>query len=291
MDIAFHIGAHGTDDDLLLNCLRHNAGLLARKGVIVPAGEVYRPIMRDAIRKLQGAEAEPDEEESLLELVLKGMSGKRLVMSSENFICIPQRVFDEGVFYNKMGHKSVWLRNVFPEQRVSFFLAIRNPAAFIPELYLRRRQGSFEDFLDPINMQTVEWSRVIATLADAVPDCAITVWCAEDAPLIWPEVMSALAGLENASELERTDVHLRSIMKPEGLRKLKEYIERHPEIAVSQRRWATISFLDKYAKDSAMEDSYDLPGWTQDRIESLTEAYEADMEIIADLPGVTMIQP
>ncbi len=291
MDIAFHIGAHGTDDDLLLNCLRHNAGYLARKGVIVPAGEVYRPIMRDAIRKLQGAEAEPDEEESLLELVLKGMSGQRLVMSSENFICIPQRVFDDGIFYNKMRHKSVWLRNVFPAQRVSFFLAIRNPAAFIPELYLRRKQGTFEDFLDPIDLATVQWSRVITTLADAVPDCSITVWCAEDAPLIWPEVMSALAGLQDARDLERTDVHLRSIMQPEGWTRLSDYLEKHPGLAVPQRRWATISFLDKYAKDSAMEDSYDLPGWTQDRIESFTEAYEADLDVIAELPGVTMIQP
>jgi hypothetical protein len=291
MDIAFHIGAHSTEADLLLNCLRHNAGLLARNGVIVPSGETYRPIIRDAIVKLRGVPADPGEEEALLELLLKGMSGTRLVMSSENFICVPQRIFDDRQFYGRMAEKAVWLRNAFPERRMSFFLAIRNPASLIPTLYQRAQRGTFEEFVSDIALDNVQWSAVVAALADAVPDCEITVWCAEDAPLIWPEVMAAIAGLRDASALERTDVHLRTLMKPEGIARLYDYLEEHPDIGVPQRRWATIAFLDKYAEPGSMEECYDLPGWTQDRIEHLTEGYDADLELLAELPGVTLILP
>ncbi|WP_425090180.1 hypothetical protein [Tropicimonas sp. S265A] len=291
MEIAFHVGAHNTEADLLLNCLRHNAGYLAREGTIVPAGEAYRPVIGDAVRKLRGESADPDEEEAILELILKGMNGRRLVMSSENFICVPQRVFDEGALYAKIAHKSVWLRNVFPSQQVSFFMAVRNPAAFVPALFLRRKQGSFEEYLGSIALEKVCWSDTVAALAEAVPDCQITVWCTEDSPLIWPEVMAAVAGVDSTTQLERSDVHLRSIMKPEGLARLHEYLQARPDLATAQRRWATIAFLDKYSSEDAMEESFDLPDWTQDRIEVLTEAYETDMEKLAELPGVTFLQP
>lgn len=291
MEIAFHIGAHNTEADLLLNCLRHNAGLLARDGVIVPAGEVYRPIMRDAVRKLQGEPAEPHEEESLLELILKGMSGRRLVMSSENFICVPQRVFDDRAFYPKMAHKARWLRNVFPEQDVSFYISMRNPAAFVPALFLRRKQGSFGEFIGNIDLERIRWSDVLTMLVEAVPGCSVTAWCLEDAPLIWPEVMTALAGIEDGTALERSDVHLRSIMKAEGMARLREYLDAHPGIGVAQRRWATIAFLDKYSDPESLEESFDLPEWTQDRIEMLSDAYEADMDRIAEIEGVRIVQP
>ena len=40
-----------------------------------------------------------------------------------------------------------------------------------------------------------------------------------------------------------------------------------------------------------MEESYDLPEWSQARIEALDMVYEEDLEDIMTLPDVTVIRP
>jgi len=291
MDIAFHIGAHNTQVDLLLECLRQNAGILAADGVMVPAPNTYRPAIRDAIVKMRGAYTDPDEEEALMELLTGGTHGRRLVMANDSFICTPQRVFDHGRLYQRAAEKARWMRNILPEKNVSFFMATRNPASFVPDMFKRTREKDFAAYLDKISLDQLSWAKVFSEMRTTLPDCHLTVWCAEDAPLIWPEVMAALAGKDNAEGLERTDVHLSEIMLPEGRNRLQEYLDAHPGIGVAQRRWATIAFLDKYAKPEAMEEEIDLPGWTEERIEALTEAYDLDMEEVAALEGVTVIAP
>lgn len=291
MQIAFHIGAHSTDEDLLLGCLRQNAGLLAQNGILAPSGEQYRPVLREAVRRLQGARSEPDGEEAVLEAILKGMQGRRLVMSSENFICVPQRVFDEDAFYGKMGQKALWLRNTFPRQDVSFHIGLRSPASLIPALFARRGDGDFLAFLDGVNLDALSWFDVLQRLRFSVPDAPITVWCNEDTPLIWPEVLTSVADMPPQTPLQGAHARLRAVLSEEGLTRYLAYLDHHPAMSIAQRRWAAISFMDRYVDDAEMEEDYDLPDWSQERIEDLDTIYETDLEAIETLPEVTVIRP
>lgn len=291
MQIAFHIGAHSTDEDLLLSCLRQNAGLLAQNGILAPSGEQYRPVLREAVRKLQGTRSEPDAEEAVLEAILKGMQGRRLVMSSENFICVPQRVFDEDAFYGKMGQKALWLRNTFPRQEVSFHIGLRSPASLVPALFARRGDGDFRAFLDRVNLDALSWFDVLQRLRFSVPDAPISVWCNEDTPLIWPEVLTNVADVPPQTPLQGAHARLRTVLSEEGLTRYLAYLDHHPGMTIAQRRWAAISFLDRYGNDAEMEEDYDLPDWSQSRIEDLDAVYEDDLEAIETLPEVTVIRP
>jgi hypothetical protein len=291
MQIAFHIGAHSTDDDLLLNCLRQNAGLLAQNGTLAPAGEQYRPVLREAVRRLQGTQSDPAGEEAVLEAILKGMDGRRLVMSSENFICVPQRVFDDTAFYGKMDQKAGWLRNVFPRHDVSFHIGLRSPATLVPALFERCGKGDFAAYLSAINLDLLSWFDVIRRLRFAVPDAGITIWCNEDTPLIWPEVLTHVAGMPEGTPLQGQHARMRAVLNTDGLERYLAYLDHHPGITTAQRRWAAISFLDRYGNAEEMEESYDLPDWTQDRIEALDMVYEEDLEDIMTLPDITVIRP
>ncbi|WP_424976109.1 hypothetical protein [Dinoroseobacter sp. S124A] len=289
MHIAYHIGAHSTDDDLLLTSLRANAPMLERNGVIVPPGDVYRPILRETVRRLQGAHSDRDAEEAVLEAIVDGKDGHRLIMASENFICTQQKIFDEGSFYGKMGQKAVWLRNVFPHHPVSFHIGLRSPSSFLPAIFARRQNISFEDFLAEIDLETVSWHDVIERLRFAVPDAEITVWCNEDTPLIWPEVMTSITNLTDNSALHKRHARLREVMTQDGFEQFIAYLDSHPKITVAQRRWAAVNFLDRFAKAEEMDESYDLPDWSQGRIDDLDAAYEKDLERIATLPDVQVL--
>ena len=50
-----------------------------------------------------------------------------------------------------------------------------------------------------------------------------------------------------------------------------------------------IAFLDKYALDEAVEEELDIPGWTDEYVDALTDLYERDIEIIANMRNVTLI--
>lgn len=291
MEIAYHIGAHSTDEDLLLSCLRDNADLLAAHQVLAPPGEVYRPVLRETVRRLQGAFSDAADEQAVLDLILAGSECRRLVMSSENFICIPRRIFDDRIFYGKIGEKARWLRNVFPSHEVSFHLGVRSPASLIPALFVRQNRTDFGAFLGGIDLVGLRWRSAVERLRDAVPDAEIHVWCNEDTPLMWPEILSTVAGLPPGAKLDGGDARLKEIMTQEGVERYQEYLGCHPAITIAQRRWAAISFLDRYRIETSMEESYDLPGWTQDRIDALDAAYDADMDTIADLSGVTVLRP
>ncbi len=58
-----------------------------------------------------------------------------------------------------------------------------------------------------------------------------------------------------------------------------------------QRRRVIGAFLDKYAIEDEIVEELDLPGWSDELVEQMTEIYEADIDHIADIPGVRMILP
>ena len=51
------------------------------------------------------------------------------------------------------------------------------------------------------------------------------------------------------------------------------------------------AFLEAHAIEEAVEAEIDLPGWTDETIDMLTQLYEDDVERIAAMPEVTLITP
>jgi len=181
---------------------------------------------------------------------------------------------------------------VFPDSPVALFLAVRNPATFVPALFglMQQPPDALGEILAGINPLALRWSRTVSDVRAACPDCPLTVWCHEDAPLLWGEIMRSIAGVPEEAGMHGGFDLLREIISPEGLKKLRLYTKAHPPANDTIRRRIIGAFLAKFALEDQIEEELDLPGWSPDLVARMTATYEADLDIIAATPGVRLLR-
>lgn len=291
MHVVYHIGAHCTDEDKLVRSLLKNRGRFAADRIVVPGPGRYRPVLREALRTLRGTPASPAMQETLLDAIIDEDRAERLILSSESFLCAPSRAVDGGLLYPMAAAKSPWFSQVFPDDSCEFFMAIRNPAAFLPSLLARLGEADRKAILSVTDPESLRWSDVVVALRDANPACDLTIWCDEDSPLIWPEILCSIADLPEGTPLDGADDRLREALTEAGAATMAKYFEANPPASIELRRRAEAAFLDTFADVAALEQELDLPGWTDEMIEALTDAYEDDCDRLRTLPGIRFLEP
>ncbi|TDL79458.1 hypothetical protein E2L08_09090 [Palleronia sediminis] len=290
--IALHLGFHCTGDEALIYSLRQNKPLLAEHGIVVPRRRFFVDEMRRMTTEiLRGRPATIPEQEILFKTLIDRELVETLVLSFDSFLCAPRGILGEGRLYPKAGPKLAELRGAFPDNETALFCAIRNPATFLPEVW--SRFAGREDprlFLAGIEPRALRWSDVIARMRAACDD-EITVWCHEDTPLIWARVMRAVAGLPEGVALDGTLNVGAQIMTEEGEALLEEYLRLNPPADEPERHRVLEAFFDKFAVEDEIEADVEMPGWSDALISELTLIYEDDLARIAEIPGVTLIEP
>ncbi|WP_373353271.1 hypothetical protein [Pseudoroseicyclus sp. CXY001] len=290
MNIVFHIGAHCTDNERLLRCLLRDAAMLADHGVAVPGQGRYRKLFRDTFEGLGSATAKEGTRELLLDAVLDGRIAERVILSNPSFLCPPNRVFEEGALYAMASERLGALGRIFAEDQLEIFLALRNPASFIPDVFAQSTGMAFLDFIGGSDPRQIRWSDLVRRIQEALPGARLVVWANEDTPLLWGEILARLAGVEGAAFAGEFDL-LETIMSAEGLTRLKAYLEQRKITGLSQRRRVIAAFLDKYALEEAVVEEVDLPGLDDALVAELTASYEADCARIGSMTGVEWLAP
>lgn len=288
MQILFHLGAHCTDDGLLIRSILRNRARLSEEGIGVPGPGRYRELIGDVSTTLRGATADDDTEAMVIEAICDDDTAERIVLSSQNFLCRANVVLANEGLYPK-AEKSAWLRKCLPSHDVEFALAIRNPATFVPEII--KQVDDPAATLQGVSLGHLLWSDVVADIATANPGAPLIVWCHEDTPFIWSEVMRELTGHDPFTELDGEFDILETIISDEGMTRLKDFLEARGVTNQIKRRRAVAAFLEAHAIEEAVEAEIDLPGWTSDTVAALTELYEEDVRRIARMEHVTFIAP
>lgn len=282
MQIVYHLGAHCTDEERLLRCLLKNREALGDAGVMVPGPARYRNLIRDTATALRRMPATDATQEEVLDQIMDAGTAERLILSWENFLSFPQWVV-RGRLYPAAGERVRSFTNIFPSFGAELHIAIRNPATFLPALFQRQRGKSAEDFLGGIDPTGLRWSEVIADLL--AQDMPVTVWCDEDTPLIWPEVLRAVAGVD--IPLEGEDELLATIMDEKGIGRLRAHMVQ--PLPVEERRNVTAALLEEHAKPEMVDMQIEMPGWTPELVDAMTDAYEEDILRIMAMPGVRFL--
>jgi len=290
MRIAYHLGAHCTDDERLSRCLLKNRAVLAEQGIVVPDPVRYRTLLRDTAVALKGQPATPDTQALVLDEIMEEDRAARLVLSWDHFLSYPQWVL-RGALYPFAAERIRAFTQIFPDIEAEFFIALRNPATFLPALFARQKDKTWAEFIEGTDPARLRWSDLVSQVCTLNPDLPLTVWCDEDTPLIWPEVLSAVSGCKAGTALEDCDDLLAAIMAPEGMARLDAYINANPPGSVAQRRHIVAAFLDKFALPERIEMEFEVPGWTQNTVAGLGATYDADVARIAAMPDVTFIAP
>jgi hypothetical protein len=290
MRIVYHLGAHFTDEDRLLRCLLKNRDVLSRSDIIVPGPKRYRSLLRETATKLKGQPATVDAQALILEEIMEEDRADRLILSWDSFLSLPNYVLN-GRLYPAAGERVRAFCQIFPEIEAEFHLAIRNPASFLPQLYAKTKPPSYAEFLNGVDPFDIHWSEVIERILDSNPDVPLTIWCDEDTPLIWPEVLRAVAGVDATVQLDGDDDLLANLMSGEGLTRMHAFMASHPPQNVEQRRKIVSAFLDKFSLPDRIDMTFQMPGWSSSMVDELTGLYDEDVARIAQMTDITFLAP
>lgn len=291
MQIAYHIGAHCTDDERLLGSLRKNAEEFANMGIHVPGPGRYRNLLRETIQGLGGAEPEAGTRDVLLNTIMQRKDSHRVVMSNPLFICVVKRIFENQLFYHLIDEKVGGMRMLFPDDDIEYFLGMRNQATFIPAVFAEQSDLDFPAFMrdtDPVHLR---WTNVVERIRRADPKARLTVWCDEDTPLFWAQLIREMAGVDSMTRIKGGFDQLQAILTPDGMNSFVEYLRQKPPQTEAQKRRIIGAFLERFARPEMIEYEINLPGWNQQIVDQLTANYHEDIDKISRIPGVTLITP
>lgn len=291
MQIVYHIGVNCTDGERILRSLMRSAEALGPAGVSVPGPGRYRKLLRETIISLAGQVPPAETRDVLVDAICDNADARRMILSNSTFLCQPNRVFEDGQFYGMADYKVRAIRGLFPQDDLSLFMAIRNPATFVPAVWEQARARTIAGYMGGLDPRSLRWSDVVGRIRAAAPEVPLTLWCNEDTPLVWNEVLHRLADLPADVPMAGAHDLLATIMTAEGFGRFTAYLETHPPASDIQLRRVIGAFLDKYAIPEEIEEEFDIPGWDADLVADLTEAYEADLDSIAAIEGVTVIRP
>jgi len=290
MRIVYHLGVHCTDEDRLVRCLLKNRSVLADQGISVPSPTRYRKLLRDTAIQLRGATASEDTEAMILDQIMDEGRAERLILSWTSFLSFPAYAVGD-MLYSDGGKRIRAFTQIFPDIEAEFHIALRNPATFLPDLRERAKGKGHEDILQDVDVLRLRWSDTVREIKVENPGVPITVWCDEDTPLIWPEVLQAVSGHGPETELEDTDELLGQLMTEAGLARYHAYCTEHPPQSVSHRRRIVTAFLEKFGRPDQVSFEIKSPGWSEELVDDLTRIYLEDVERIARMSGVTLIEP
>lgn len=292
MEVILHIGAHYTDGGTLLRSLLKNGDLLMRHGVHVPGPSRYRKTIGGLANRLRGNQPGPEALAALFDTIIDGDEPSRVILSNDSFMCLPERILDDGRLYAR-AFKTSWLRNLFPGHDIIFAVGMRNPAILLNALWhdMRLQGKTYEDTIGAHDPMTLRWSDVIGRIRHHNPLCPVVAWCHEDTPLVWPEILHLLTGIPLAEKLDGEEDMLAQIMQRAGMITFKETLVERGRVSTRERRDLALDLLETYAAPDQIDVEIDLPGWTSDLVERISDAYDADLRQIAGMEGVILVEP
>lgn len=291
MQVIFHCGAHGTEEDRLLKTLLRNKDRFRLHGTVVPGPGKYRYLLKDCMAALQEGQATTEARDVLWDAILEEEQADRVLLSNANFFGSQRQSIEGSQFYPEAEARLLSLQHLFAQDKLELYIGLRNPATILPGLLENAHPDRKAQVLSNLDPYHLRWSDLLTRLRRAVPQVSLTVWCFEDMPLIWAQIIRDMSGLEMNQRLDGGMDLLSTIMSREGMRRLRQYLAQHPDMSETQQRRVMAAFLDKYVREDELEEEIDLPGWSEALIESVTALYEEDMQIVQRIPGVTMITP
>lgn len=291
MDIAIHLGAHLTDDGRLRSCLGKNRATLALEGIDVPEAASFRTDMLEAIKTHSTGQLSPDAGAVLLDSIVADDTVERVVLSTTRFLSPLPSAVRRAQFCSMAEARVAGLRALFADHNVSFYMAIRNPASFLPALVEAVNEQQAAVILGDLEPTNLRWSDLVRTIRTQFPEAPVTVWCDEDTPFIWEDVLQIVSGHKDATSLTNIYDWFDNVMVDGGAAKLAAYMDNAPPMDRSQRQRVIAAFLDKFCDESKIDVDVSAIGWTEDMVDLLSELYDNDVDTLATMDGVTLLQP
>lgn len=291
MQLVFHTGAHFTEEERLMKCLLRNKERFRERGVSVPGPGKYRKLLRETMGPMVQSAVAADAREVLLDAILDDENADRVLLSNAHFFGAPRAAVRKGLLYPNAAQRMAHLVEIFGNDDLELFMAVRNPATFLPICFKKSPREDMPDFMGGVDPRAVRWSDTFRLIREAAPEVPITVWCNEDAPLLWSQIIREIGGLEHGEMVIGGFDLFGDIMSKEGMARFVAYLKSKSTMTEIQIRRVMVAFLEKFAIEEKVEEEIDMPGWTEELVHELTEIYDEDVFAIERIPGVQLISP
>lgn len=293
MRITLHIGAHHTRTPRLVGAIKSCERAFGRLNIASSSPNHYRPIIASELTRLDGLPPIISEEDAVLAQILGDKSDtQNLIMINEDWAGDRNMMFKGGQLYTGIGASVSRVAELFSQHDVHITMAIRNPAFLInAALTAPGTPASLNWFLKSNDPMELSWVAPVEQLQDALPKAQITMWCEEDTPLIWPRIIRHVANVADDTPVRGTLAAIADSLQPEGIDRFRTFMRNHTLTSDVQYERAVLAFLDKYADESVMTASCNVPGWTAETVHDLSLNYEDDIATLAAKDNVTFILP
>lgn len=293
MQVAFHVGVLGTDNDKVVRCLSANASVLRDAHIELSPNSLNEPILSEALNALKGGVASPQMEEVVHDALVERDDTRRLVVSRGTLQGLPRRALEGGGLLMRAPVQLRALADVVPSAEVEFFVALKNPATYAPNM-LQRATRSSVALAESLNPAELRWAPAIRRILDKIGGRRLVVWCNEDTPLIFPDVVRRIAGLDPDTVLVEDNPVADALLTDEGRGRLAQLLGEIGPGEIAARRGATAAVLAEYHDPAALQvriEGIEGLNWDQATLDAMTEDYDADVAEIAALPGIEFIHP
>ena len=129
---------------------------------------------------------------------------------------------------------------------------------------------------------------MFSELSENYQNINFSVFCYEDLPLSWGELLRVIGSLDPTAEVRGEYAFAWNLMNATGHRRMKSYLKSSPGLSELQKRRVAAAFLDKYIQVDKLEQVISIPNWTEDFIHELTQQYEDDLLRLSRLPNVSL---
>jgi len=294
MELVFHLGAHCTDEGRIIKALLKDRALLASRGTAVLLPQKFRPVIQHATRGQSGDLFGEVTAARLFADQLPEGEVTRAILSSEHLLATASEVIEGAALYPGAVGAVAALCESFAGDDCTFCLALRNPATLVPALMSLLPGQNYDEVMAGAHPLDLRWSETLVHLREAAPGARLVLWCNEDLPFVWPEVLRRLGGLPPEDPLAGENDLLATLISTEGLALLQERLARAGASGVApveMRRDIVAAVLAEHLRPGADEEDVPLPGWTQALVDRMTADYATDVADIAALPGVEFLMP
>lgn len=291
MQVVIHAGAAFTDQGLLLKSLRANANMLAEKGISFLGPKVFRQSFMAPLAGLHAAPLDPLQLAAMRDVVPDDPAARRVILSAPGFLGERNAIIQDGQFCPLAGQRVAYLDKVFAEHEVELCVALRNPGSFIPKVLMSLHESTRQEVLDTTDLSCLSWLTMIEDIRDLAPDVSVTLWSNEDTPLIWGDILRTLAGLPANTPMQSEFALLSSLVSDIGKREILALVRQDTASADDAIRDKLADIFDTHAKLDEIEETLDLPGWSEDIVAAFSEIYEQDMARLQTMPDIRVIRP
>jgi len=290
MQVVIHAGAAFTDEGQLLASLQKNSAALTESGVAVYGPRRYKQVFKPAFDKLETEDPFAGSLEKLREFLPNGPKIQRAVFSSASFAGEPATALSEGQLYPFAGRRMALLEEVFPDHQIELFFGLINPGSFIPKLLMSLPQSARAEVIRNTDLSCLSWIGMIEDIRDLAPGVQITLWCNEDTPFIWGDIIRGMGGFSDDTALVGQNDLLMSLLDETGQSDVRSLTELNPPLDKASLQERMERIFQDHAQQDRIEEELDLPGWSTDIVDAFSVLYEQDIARLAGMPGVRVLK-